>query len=214
MRDLLGRAQLVYLLASPPALFSRLFSLRWYREMLERWVEPLLPPRGEVLEAGCAAGDFARTLASSQRQLVAVDRSMPMLRRATSTPSEVRFVLADAESLPFQGQRFDLVLAASLFNVVANPGTLLAELGRVCKPGGLVSVLVPNRSFTDVDARQLVQHEQLSGFSRAALLAWYRLGNKMDADTVCACFQECGLRDVRASSLLNGMVLVVTGVVA
>jgi SAM-dependent methyltransferase len=211
MKNILGKLQLLWLLKSPPALFSRLFNLPWYRKTLEQWVAPLLEPNAKVLEIGCASGDFSRALAALNQEVWAVDRSPKMIAKALQTAGTVRFKKADATQLSFPDQHFDIVLAASLINVVDAPLTVLSEMCRVCRAGGVVSVLVPSLAFTDAEARQLLETEQLTGFSRAAFIGWHRLGKKMEIDVLQGYFKECGLANITTRLLLGGMVVAVYG---
>ena len=251
MKNLVAHLRMIWLMKSPPVLFSRLFELPWYRGMLEQWAAPLQKDDASVLEVGCASGDFSRLLAQRNNRVVGVDRSARMLDRAQKTASnghddyatpddktrhvrfphlnplpegeeinerlrefhvKVAFMQADAMQLPFADQHFDIVLAASLLNVVDSPLTALNEMRRVCRHGGIVSVLVPDRSFSDRDAR--LAAAQLTGFSRAAFLTWHRRGRKMDADDLRRYFEQCGMTDVSSISLLGGMVIAVSGEVS
>jgi ubiquinone/menaquinone biosynthesis C-methylase UbiE len=211
MKKIIGYLQLLWLMKSPPALFSRLFGLPWYRNMLEQWVEPILTPNAKVLEVGCAGGDFSRSLAERNMKVSAVDRSTQMLEKAQQTPSPVQFKQADATRLPFPDQHFDVVLAASLINVVDSPRAALAEMRRVCREGGTVSVLVPNRSFSDADAKRYLEAEQLAGLSSAAFTTWHRLARKMDADILHGHFEDCGMTNITTRNLLGGMVVAISG---
>lgn len=212
----LGRLQLLVFLLYPPVLFSRLFALAWYRQALEDWIQPDLVrlarlEAARVLEVGCAGGDFAQVLAAQSLEVFAVDRSLRMLARAQRGPGTVRFSQAVAECLPFPDDYFDLVMAASLLNIVAEPLVVLREMQRVCRPGGMVTVLVPNRAFSLAEAETLARRERLSGFSRAALFAWHRLGRKLDVVQLTGYFCESGFGDVSCRPLLDGMLLAVSG---
>lgn len=211
MKIIISHLQLMWLMKSPPALFSRLFGLPWYRNMLEQWVAPILTPNAKVLDVGCASGDFSRSLAEQNMKVSAVDRSSQMLAKARRTPSPVQFKQADAMQLPFPDQHFDVVLAASLINVVDSPRAVLAEMRRVCRKGGMVSVLVPNRSFSDADAKRYLEAEQLTGLSSAAFTTWYRLARKMSADVLHDYFKDCGMMNITIKNLLGGMVVAISG---
>ena len=211
MKIIISHLQLMWLMKSPPALFSRLFGLSWYRNMLEQWVAPILTPNAKVLEVGCASGDFSRALAERNMKVSAVDRSAQMLAKARQTPSPVRFHQADATRLPFPDQHFDIVLAASLLNVVDSPRAVLAEMRRVCRDGGTVSVLVPKLSFSDADAKHYLEAEQLTGFSSAAFTTWHRLARKMNADVLRGYLEDCGMAKIATHNLLGGMVVAISG---
>lgn len=209
MKSIIGNLQMMWLMRSPPALFSRLFELPWYRGMLEQWAAPLQKDDASVLEVGCAAGNFSRLLAQLNMRVSAVDSSAQMLARAQKTVSVVHFRQADAMRLPFPDQHFDIVLAASLLNVVDSPLAVLNEMRRVCREGGTVSVLVPDRSFSDEQAK--LAAELLTGLSRAAFLTWHRVARKMDADVLLGYFEECGMFKITSDNLLGGMVVAISG---
>lgn len=211
MKKIISYLQLLWLMKSPPDLFSRLFGLPWYRGMLEQWVAPILTPDATVLEVGCASGDFSRALGQQNFKVSAVDRSENMLAKARQIPSAVQFKQANATQLPFPDKHFDVVLAASLINVVDSPQTVIAEMCRVCRKGGTVSILVPDMSFSDADAKHYLEAAQLSGFFRAAFTTWYRLARKMDAAILRGYFEDCGMTNISHRNLLGGMVVVISG---
>ena len=115
MRNIFGYLQMIWLMSSPPALFSRLFELPWYRRMLEQWLEPVQKVDATVLEVGCAAGEFSRMLAERKMRVRAIDRSEKMLGKAKLAAGTVHFEQADASRLPYPDQHFDIVMAASLW---------------------------------------------------------------------------------------------------
>ncbi len=211
MNKLLGYLQLAWLMRSPPALFSRLFGLPWYRGMLEQWVAPLLTPQAKVLEVGCAAGDLSRALAQQGMNVWGVDLSVSMLAKAQQVPRRAKFRQADAAHLPFPDQSFDIVLAASLINVVDSPRAVLIEMRRVCRKGGTVSVLVPARPFSSADAKRYVAAEHLTGFSGAAFIGWHHLARKMDVEVLRGLFLDCGMENISTEELLGGMVVAISG---
>ena len=61
--------------------------------------------------------------------------------RVKKTKTARRFY--DGSLLPFQDNKFDLVLSTQVFEHVKNPFALMRELHRVCKPGGLIILTVP-----------------------------------------------------------------------
>jgi len=92
------------------------FVNRWLgsRHGLLRAVAPHLPPRGRLLDVGCASGDLTAYLCSRLPGpviAVGVDCKLLHLREA---PGVLRRVAADARRLPFRDGSFDVV-TASLF---------------------------------------------------------------------------------------------------
>jgi demethylmenaquinone methyltransferase / 2-methoxy-6-polyprenyl-1,4-benzoquinol methylase len=114
-----------------------------------------------VLDICCGTGDLAFALAEQREKLIgtrlstgvgtptppvfASDFVEPMLtlarEKANATGHAVVFSGADALSLPFAEQRFDLVTTAFGFRNLSNYENGLREIARVLKPGGEVGIL-------------------------------------------------------------------------
>lgn len=103
-----------------------------------------LAPRDSdtVLDVCCGTGDIAARFARTARIVVGCDFSAEMLAQASTRGSAaVQWVQADALSLPFPDQSFDLVtIGYGLRNLSDFQGGV-AELLRVLKPGGRLLVL-------------------------------------------------------------------------
>ncbi len=95
-------------------------------------------PLGSVLDLGCGTGYCLPKLADRypQAKIVGADLSQGMLDHAQQHFPAFDYVLADAEDLPFEANKFDLVfsnLAVQWCDDIAN---VLSEVQRVLKPGG------------------------------------------------------------------------------
>jgi phosphatidylethanolamine/phosphatidyl-N-methylethanolamine N-methyltransferase len=96
---------------------------------------------GRILEVGVGTGiclpDYSRTI-----QLVGVDYSEPMLRKAQERVAEHKLdnveglAVMDAQRLGFPDASFDAVVAQYVITAVPNPEATLDEFARVLKPGG------------------------------------------------------------------------------
>jgi ubiquinone/menaquinone biosynthesis C-methylase UbiE len=111
--------------------------------------ELLANARGRVLEIGVGTGlSFAHYPAVEE--LVGVDPSEPMLRRArrraTELASDVTLVEAPAEALPFEDKSFDTVVSLAVLCTVDDPSRVLQEIRRVLRPGGRLVFLEHVRS--------------------------------------------------------------------
>lgn len=98
-----------------------------------------------VLELGCGTGEYTERLAASGASLVALDLVPDLIRvaAARALPAPVRFVLGDAEALPFQDASFDGVVGnAVLHHLRLAPA--LQEIRRVLRPGGWCAFTEPN----------------------------------------------------------------------
>jgi ubiquinone/menaquinone biosynthesis C-methylase UbiE len=98
---------------------------------------------GSVLEIAAGTGVVTRALAAKldpSAEIVATDLNQPMLDMAASLQGgrrKVTFRQADAQSLPFEDESFDLVVCQ--FGVMFFPDKLQSyrEALRVLKPGGI-----------------------------------------------------------------------------
>jgi len=113
---------------------------RWRRFLVDR-----VPARAErVLDVAAGTGLVTRALVDRGRaeRVVALDQSAPMLAgAAVRSDPRVRFVLGQAERLPFPDAAFDALTVTYLLRYVDDPGATLAELVRVVRPGGTVASL-------------------------------------------------------------------------
>ena len=105
---------------------------------------PWLRPGMSVLDAGCGPGtitrDFARLVEPGR--VVGVDREEAPLGEARELAADVpnlTFTVGDVYALAVNDDTFDVVHAHQLLQHLTDPVAALVELGRVCRPGGLVA---------------------------------------------------------------------------
>jgi demethylmenaquinone methyltransferase/2-methoxy-6-polyprenyl-1,4-benzoquinol methylase len=132
-------------------LLNHLLSLnvdRWWRWRTTRLVPPA--PDGPILDVCTGTGDLALAYdraAGGRLPVVGSDFCLPMLlparakARRAGAAGRVRFVEADTQALPFPSDTFQLVTVAFGLRNVTDPDRGLAEMVRVCRPGGRVAVL-------------------------------------------------------------------------
>lgn len=109
----------------------------FHRLLRRRLAEPGL----RILDVGSGTGavpsDFSR-----YGWICASDRSIDAMRFARSRGVRVAAV-SDAAVLPFAEESVDLVIAFDVIEHVDDDRAMLAELGRVLRPGGAVAIHVP-----------------------------------------------------------------------
>lgn len=127
------------------------------RGLWQRWTLAALPYlTGRILELGCGTGYVQTALAASAPGCaVGVDESPSMLaqtrrrveraNRASGQATMVVLTRALAQSLPFQSESFDTVLATFPSDYIIHPATI-AEIRRVLSPSGQF-VLVDGAQF-------------------------------------------------------------------
>jgi len=98
---------------------------------------------GRVLDIGAGTGGQFEAFASRADDVTALHAVEPdphMRQRAVGQAAgldlSVSLVGADAESLPYRDDSFDLVVASLVFCTIPDPGAALDEVARVLSPGG------------------------------------------------------------------------------
>jgi O-antigen/teichoic acid export membrane protein/SAM-dependent methyltransferase len=103
-------------------------------------------PAGRLLEVGCAQANTSLWLSETGYASVALDLRMDFLRYARAKWQRGAFtcLAANAMTLPFRAETFDVVVLGELVEHVADPQALLEEAVRVLRSGGLLVVTTPN----------------------------------------------------------------------
>ena len=112
--------------------------------------ESKISPGMRVLELGCGTGEMTLSaglfkLVGSDGEITATDPSVGMLARANRKlrdfpATNVKFVQAAAEDLPFEDNTFDAVVGCLFLHFTDIP-TVLREVHRVCKPGAMFTTI-------------------------------------------------------------------------
>lgn len=93
-----------------------------------------------VFDAGCGSGG-ASVLAARRGAVVSgLDAAEPLLELARRRVPEGDFRAGDLEALPFEGDSFDSVIAASSIQYAQDRVAAMRELARVVAPDGRVSI--------------------------------------------------------------------------
>jgi len=100
---------------------------------------------GDALEIGSGTGYFSLNLLQmgTIERLTATDISPGMLARLTATAEglglEAETVTAEAETLPFEDESFDLVFGHAVLHHIPDVERGFAEFRRVLRPGGAIA---------------------------------------------------------------------------
>jgi len=101
----------------------------------------------EVLDVGCGIGVGPAYIARTYGcRVVGVDRSPQMIKwareraRWDGVEDLIELRVADLRELPFEADRFDVVIAESVLAFVEDKAQAIRELVRVTKPGGYVGL--------------------------------------------------------------------------
>jgi SAM-dependent methyltransferase len=134
----------------------------------------LLALRGDerVLDVGCGTGAVAYALASSAREVVAIDTDASMVELARAgAPPNVHLEVADGEQLPFAAGEFDVAATVRTLHHTKRPDRLLGELVRVTRPGGTLLVADQLAPAEAEAARRLNDFERARDATTARVLS-------------------------------------------
>ena len=117
-----------------------------------KYLLPWLPNRHDltVLDLGCGTGFFSDVLAKRFQRVIALDLSKDMLNYTkTHRDPQINLLNANAMSLPFQDNSLDVIYSNLVIQWCQPLTTLLSEIKRVLKPGGIfiVSTLTDGTLF-------------------------------------------------------------------
>ena len=115
-------------------LSARFYDLRYKNIQFEKYRQALgyVKLQGKILDHGCGTGLLYKF--SKCENLIGVDNSKEMLEIAKAKGMDVRF--GDIEKLPFDANRFDVVLSFTTLQNSKNPQIALREIRRVLKNNG------------------------------------------------------------------------------
>ncbi|MGG5260619.1 methyltransferase domain-containing protein [Phycicoccus avicenniae] len=123
-------------------------SHRWRTaENSAAYLLPHLTQEARVLDVGCGPGtitlDLARRVPAGH--VVGTDRSEAVIAEARAAAgrvglTNVELTVGDVHALDHAADSFDVVHAHQVLQHLTDPVAALREMGRVCRPGGLVAV--------------------------------------------------------------------------
>jgi 2-polyprenyl-6-hydroxyphenyl methylase/3-demethylubiquinone-9 3-methyltransferase len=103
------------------------------------------PRAARVLDLGCGAGFLANYLAARGHHVTGIDTTPENLAVARAHGTAT-YELGDACNLRYEDASFDVVCAMDLIEHVEKPERLVAEVGRVLRPGGMFFFHTFNRT--------------------------------------------------------------------
>src|SRR5262245_5491364 len=100
-------------------------------------------PNDEVLDLACGPGSVVVAFATRVRRSVGLDATEAMLAQARQLAAarnldNTQFYQGDVYHLPFGAASFDIVSCRFAFHHFERPERALAEMVRVCRPGGRI----------------------------------------------------------------------------
>jgi ubiquinone/menaquinone biosynthesis C-methylase UbiE len=132
----------------------------------QKYLAHRVRPGAQVLSVGCGPGVIlsAVTELDSSIRATGIDISADRVQQAVERNREnarVKFVCGDAHAMEFQSNSFDLVYSRMLLQYLKQKEQAVAEMTRVCKPGGTVLL-------QDLDGQLLWHYPEDTGVQRTA----------------------------------------------
>ena len=132
----------------------------------QKYLAHRVRPGAQVLSVGCGPGVIlsAVTELDSSIRATGIDISADRVQQAVERNREnarVKFVCGDAHAMGFQSNSFDLVYSRMLLQYLKQKEQAVAEMTRVCKPGGTVLL-------QDLDGQLLWHYPEDTGVQRTA----------------------------------------------
>ena len=118
---------------------------RFYTDEAEDFVNRLtLKPGMKVLDVACGTGNLALPAARAGADVTGVDIAPNLVEQARENAQreglKAQFDEGDAEALPYEDASFDAVVTMFGAMFAPRPELVAAELKRVCRPGGFISM--------------------------------------------------------------------------
>lgn len=177
-----------------------------------------------VLDVACGTGDLTQALAATPvREVVGLDFTGEMLelarakreRLGAARAAKLSYVQGDAQDLPFEDARFDIVSIAFGIRNVQDPRRALREFARVLRPGGRLVVLEFDRPRNPVlralndfyCGRLMPRTAALISRDRSGAYAYLpkSVGQFMDRDELRAAIQDAGFGEAVSRPLTLGV---------
>jgi SAM-dependent methyltransferase len=118
---------------------------RGYKRLLREFAALVRPsPAESLLDIGCGSGAFAEQLRFSGLRITGIDLSFNNVRLASEKSKDSSFAVADAETLPFGDNEFDIVTFSGVLHHLPVLDKTLSETHRILKPGGRIFAYDPN----------------------------------------------------------------------
>jgi ubiquinone/menaquinone biosynthesis C-methylase UbiE len=148
-----------------------------------------------VLDLACGGGLIVCAFAAHVRHATGIDMTPAMLDQARSLAAEkgltnVSWQHGDATALPYPDASFSIVTARFSFHHFPDPRRVMAEMVRVCAPGGRVVVI---DSFASEDSTKAAE------FNRLELLRDPSHVRNLPLSELKALFRETGLPEPSAA---------------
>jgi len=135
-----------------------------YEGQLKKIVS-MIPLGRDILDVGAGDGVLAGLLLKDAKTLTALDISIKRIKRCAETYGNGRFIVGDAEELPFKRESFDCIVASELIEHLIEPERFLLSSHHVLKKGGTLIISTPSALFYENNLIEILKDQHLHTFS-------------------------------------------------
>lgn len=159
---------------------AALDEMQSYRNQLKLWeaeAAKSFPPRASILNIGCGTGREAFALHALGFRVTGVDISETAVETARASAAaqgiQMDFLVTDGKTLPFEDAAFDAAIlwaqTFGLFHGEKAQQEILAQCGRVLRPGGLLSFSAHDREYQRANCAQYLKGRRFYPFAETDL---------------------------------------------
>lgn len=170
------------MLLNRPKLFNLLMQQFWYRDSLIDWYESIDCNKDSVIELGCGPGVLLSHISQSAGKTTGIDSSEAMIGffRKRNPHANVSTHIANVlEKKAFPDKKYNLIIAASLINVVNDKPKLIENCINHSAPNGAMSFFFPTEKMNLKNAAIFSEKHGLSRLSRELLNTWATNARKL-----------------------------------
>jgi len=140
--------------------FENIYNGKCYKRIAEK-IKEYVTEDDIVLECACGTGLLTLPMAQKCKKLMATDYSVGMLRQTKkkiAKYSNTKVKKASILELPFNDDKFDVVVAANVIHLLDEPDKAISELRRVCKLNGkiILPTYINNEKKNSIIAARLL----------------------------------------------------------
>lgn len=121
------------------------------KEMVFKYLNPILTKNDKVLEIGAGTGRFTLEIAPKVSQIEALDLSEQMLSQLSQkiemrNLSNIQIINSDVLQMSVQGL-YDIVVSFSVIEYIKEKDLLFQRLSEILKPGGKLIITTAHKTF-------------------------------------------------------------------
>jgi len=110
----------------------------WVHKNSIQFFSDYIENNSKILDIACGTGNLLKELINKNKtlKLYGIDESSEMIRCACKKIRGAKFIVGQAEKLPFQNNYFDLIVVTGAFYCFQNKEVVITECQRVLKTNG------------------------------------------------------------------------------